>query len=131
MEQLASPPPPDGEAGPPGAGGPAQLPWRVTVAVLTADAQNASGPAITCLIGEAGQIDAAQRLSPVGERALLRHRVALVRLRTRCATGSTPSSPTTAMTGRPAGAGPARAGPGSPPWHCPQFPASWSRTSWA
>jgi transcriptional regulator with XRE-family HTH domain len=43
------------EAGLPGAGGPAQLPRRVTVAVLTADAQDASGPAITCLIGGAGQ----------------------------------------------------------------------------
>jgi transcriptional regulator with XRE-family HTH domain len=43
------------EAGLPGAGGPAQPPWRVPVAVLTADAQDASGPANTCLIGEAGQ----------------------------------------------------------------------------
>ena len=42
------------EAGLSGAGGWAQLPRRVTVAVLTADAQDASGPAITCLI-EAGQ----------------------------------------------------------------------------
>jgi Transposase len=33
-------------------------------------------------------------------RALLRHRVALVRLRTCCATGSMPSWPTTVMTGR-------------------------------
>jgi transcriptional regulator with XRE-family HTH domain len=43
------------EAGRPGSGGPAQLPRRVSVAVFTADAQDASGPAITCLIGEAGQ----------------------------------------------------------------------------
>jgi transcriptional regulator with XRE-family HTH domain len=43
------------EAGLPGAGGPAQLPRRVTVAVLTGDAQDASGPAITWLIGGAGQ----------------------------------------------------------------------------
>ncbi len=39
----------------PGAGGPAQLPRHVTVAVLTADAQDAPGPAITCLIGGPGQ----------------------------------------------------------------------------
>ena len=43
------------EAGLPGAGGLAQLPRRVTVAVLTGDAQDASGPAITWLIGGAGQ----------------------------------------------------------------------------
>jgi transcriptional regulator with XRE-family HTH domain len=43
------------QAGLPGAGGPAQPPRRVTVAVLTAGAQDASGPAITCLIGGAGQ----------------------------------------------------------------------------
>ena len=43
------------ETGLPGADGRAQLPRRVTVAVLAADAQDASGPAITCLIGEAGQ----------------------------------------------------------------------------
>jgi len=42
-------------AGLPGADGPAQLPRRVTVAVLTADAQDASGPAITWLIGGEGQ----------------------------------------------------------------------------
>ena len=42
-------------AGPPGAGSPTQLARCVTVAVLTADAQHASRPAITCLIGEAGQ----------------------------------------------------------------------------
>lgn len=43
------------EGGLPGAGGPAQLLRRVTVAVLTADAQDASGPAITWLIGGAAQ----------------------------------------------------------------------------
>src|SRR5262245_21884142 len=43
------------EGGLPGAGGPAQLPRRVTVAVLTADAHGASGPATTWLIGGAGQ----------------------------------------------------------------------------
>ena len=43
------------EAGLSGAGGPAQLPRRVTVAVLTGDAQDGSGPAITWLIGGAGQ----------------------------------------------------------------------------
>ena len=43
------------EAGLPGADGPAQLPRRVTVAVLTADAQDASSPAITWLIAGAGQ----------------------------------------------------------------------------
>jgi transcriptional regulator with XRE-family HTH domain len=42
-------------AGLPGADGPAQLPGRVTVAVLTADAQDASGPTITWLIGGEGQ----------------------------------------------------------------------------
>jgi len=40
------------------------------------------------------------------------------------ATGSTPSSPARARTGRPAGTGPARAGPGAPPWPCPRSPAS-------
>src|SRR5215467_165917 len=43
------------ETGLPGAGGSAQLPRRVTVAVLTGDAQDGSGPAITWLIGGAGQ----------------------------------------------------------------------------
>ena len=43
------------QGGPPATGSPAQLPRRVTVAVLTADAQDASGPAITWLIGEAIQ----------------------------------------------------------------------------
>jgi transcriptional regulator with XRE-family HTH domain len=43
------------QAGLPGAGGPPPLPRHVTVAVLTADAQGASGPAITWLIGGAGQ----------------------------------------------------------------------------
>ena len=38
-----------------GAGGPGQLRRRVTVAVLTGDAQDASGLAITWLIGGAGQ----------------------------------------------------------------------------
>jgi transcriptional regulator with XRE-family HTH domain len=39
----------------PRAGSPAQPPRRVTVAVLTGDAQDGSGPAITWLIGGAGQ----------------------------------------------------------------------------
>ena len=43
------------QAGPPSTGSPAQLPRTVTVAVLTADAQAASGPAITWLTGEASQ----------------------------------------------------------------------------
>src|SRR5262249_45130893 len=43
------------QAGPPGAGAPAQLLRRVTVAVLTAHSQHVSGPALTRLIGEAGQ----------------------------------------------------------------------------
>jgi hypothetical protein len=43
------------QAGLPGAGGLAQPPRRVTVAVLTGDAQDGSGPAITWLIGGAGQ----------------------------------------------------------------------------
>ncbi len=46
-----------------------------------------------------------------------------------CATGSTPSWPATATTGLP-GAGPARAGPGSPVWNCPRCPASWPGTTW-
>jgi hypothetical protein len=47
-----------------------------------------------------------------------------------CATGSTPSWPTTVMTGRAAGTGAARAGLGSPRWNCPRCPASWSGTIW-
>jgi transcriptional regulator with XRE-family HTH domain len=43
------------EAGLPGSGYPARLPRRVTVAVLTADTQDGSSPAITWLIGGAGQ----------------------------------------------------------------------------
>src|SRR5215831_8393101 len=43
------------ETGLSGAGGPAQLPRHVTVAVLTGDAQDGSGPAITRLTGGAGQ----------------------------------------------------------------------------
>src|SRR5262249_29205791 len=45
----------EAQAGPPTTGSQAQLPRRVTVAVLTADAQDASGPAITWLIGEPSQ----------------------------------------------------------------------------
>jgi transcriptional regulator with XRE-family HTH domain len=44
------------EPGPPGAGGLAQVPRRVTVAVLTGDAQNSSAVAITCQIGKAGEL---------------------------------------------------------------------------
>jgi len=43
------------EARLPGAGRPAQPPRRVTVAVLTADAQDGSGPALAWLIGGPGQ----------------------------------------------------------------------------
>ena len=43
------------EAGLPGAGGPAQLPRRVTVAVLTGDARDGPRLVITWLIGGAGQ----------------------------------------------------------------------------
>jgi transcriptional regulator with XRE-family HTH domain len=43
------------EAALPGAGGPAQLPRRVTVTVLTGNAQAGSGAATTWLIGRAGQ----------------------------------------------------------------------------
>ena len=42
--------------GPPGAGGPVQVPRRVTVALLTGDAQNASTLAITCQIDIAGEL---------------------------------------------------------------------------
>jgi transposase len=42
-----------------------------------------------------------------------------------CATGSAPSWPTTGMTGRPAGTGPARARPGSPRSSCPRSSAGW------
>src|SRR5262249_60077979 len=42
------------EAGPPGTGGPAQPPRRVTIAVRTRDAPDRSGPAITWLIGGPG-----------------------------------------------------------------------------
>jgi transcriptional regulator with XRE-family HTH domain len=43
------------EAGLPCADGPAQLPTRVTIAVLAGDAQDRSGPAITWLTSGAGQ----------------------------------------------------------------------------
>src|SRR5215831_15963951 len=43
------------EAGPPAPGSPEQPPRRVTAAVLTGDAQDCSSPAITWLIGGAGQ----------------------------------------------------------------------------
>jgi transcriptional regulator with XRE-family HTH domain len=43
------------QAGQPGAGGPAQLPRHVTIAVPTGNAQDRSGSAITCLIGGADQ----------------------------------------------------------------------------
>src|SRR5262249_37887152 len=38
------------EAGPPGTGGPARPPRRVVIAVLTRDAQDRPGPAVTWLI---------------------------------------------------------------------------------
>ena len=64
-------------------------------------------------------------------RALLRHRVALVRLRT-LLRNRIHAIVADHGHDRPAGGtGPARAGPGSPPWHCPWSPASWSRTTWA
>jgi transcriptional regulator with XRE-family HTH domain len=44
------------EPGPPGAGGPAQVPGRVTVALLTGDAQHASALAITCRIEKGGEL---------------------------------------------------------------------------
>jgi DNA-binding XRE family transcriptional regulator len=44
------------EPGPPGAGGPVQVPRRVTVAVLTGDTPDASAVAITCQIGKAGEL---------------------------------------------------------------------------
>jgi DNA-binding XRE family transcriptional regulator len=44
------------EPGPPSAGGPAQVPRRVTIALLTGDAQNTSAVAITCQIGKAGEL---------------------------------------------------------------------------
>ena len=62
-------------------------------------------------------------------RALLRHRVSLVRLGTSCGTGSTRSPPTTAMTGRPA-TGPGRAAAGWPSWTCPQCRGRSSPTAW-
>ena len=66
-------------------------------------------------------------------RALLRHRVHLVRLRTRLRNRI---HAIVADYGydRPAGGywtGPARAGPGSPRSSCPRSPASWSTTTWA
>lgn len=66
------------EPGPPGAGGPAQVPRRLTVAVLTGDAPDASAVAITCQIGKAGELvlvvhcvqrDAARTVSVRGEHA--------------------------------------------------------------
>src|SRR5215475_7492729 len=44
------------EPGPLGAGSPAQVPGRMTVALLTCDAQNASALAITCQIDKAGEL---------------------------------------------------------------------------
>jgi transcriptional regulator with XRE-family HTH domain len=44
------------EPGPPDAGGPAQVPGRVTVAMLTGDAQDASALAIICQIDKAGEL---------------------------------------------------------------------------
>jgi transcriptional regulator with XRE-family HTH domain len=44
------------EPGPPGAVGPEQVPGRVTVAVLTGDAQDASALAIICKIDKAGEL---------------------------------------------------------------------------
>jgi len=44
------------EPGPPGAGGPAQVPGLVIVALLTGDAQNASAFAIACQIDKAGEL---------------------------------------------------------------------------
>ena len=52
-------------------------------------------------------------------RALLRHRISLVRSAPSCVTGSTRSPPTTAMTGRRA-TGPGRAAAGWPSWTCPR-----------
>src|SRR5215470_2839904 len=42
--------------GPLGAGSPVQVPGRMTVALLTGDAQNASALAITCQIDKAGEL---------------------------------------------------------------------------
>ena len=44
------------EPGPAGAGGPPRVPGRVTVAVLIGDGQDASGFAISCRIGTAGEL---------------------------------------------------------------------------
>jgi transcriptional regulator with XRE-family HTH domain len=44
------------EPGPSGAGGPAQVRWRVTIALLTDDAQNASALAIAFHIDKAGEL---------------------------------------------------------------------------
>jgi len=44
------------EPAPASAGGPAQVPGRVTVALLTGDAQNASALAIVCQIDKAGEL---------------------------------------------------------------------------
>ena len=44
------------EPGPLDAGSPAQVPGRMTVALLTGDAQNASALAITCQIDKAGEL---------------------------------------------------------------------------
>jgi transcriptional regulator with XRE-family HTH domain len=49
----------------PGAGGPAQLPRRLTVAVLTGDGQGASGLAITWLIDKAGDTVLAVQCAPL------------------------------------------------------------------
>jgi transcriptional regulator with XRE-family HTH domain len=44
------------EPGPPDAGGPVRVPGRLTVAVLTDDAQDASALAIICQIDKAGEL---------------------------------------------------------------------------
>src|SRR5271165_7488286 len=62
-------------------------------------------------------------------RALIRHRISLVRLGTQLPTGSTRSPPTTAMTGPPA-TGPGRAAAGWPSWTCPPHHGRSSPTAW-
>ncbi len=62
-------------------------------------------------------------------RALLRHRISLVRLATQRGTGSTRSPPTTAMTGPPA-TGPGPAAAGWPSWTCRRHRGRSSPTAW-
>jgi hypothetical protein len=93
------------------------------------------GPAGAAILGQLLRADLLPeaRIAPPAIwqlRALLRHRVALVRLRARLRNRIHAIVAGDGY-GRPAGGyRPARAGPGSPRWSCLRSPASWPRTTW-